>query len=98
MSPPPATAGVAGAGVPLTGVPSLRLSTETWPVTLLASLARPNAVKSSESYCVSVVLRSTWASPGELSVASVQVGDGSVPDVELVDVVDVTPLVTLLVD
>src|SRR5579884_1370427 len=79
MSPPPATCGVAGAGVPLTGVPSLRLCALMTPVTLLVSLERPNALRSRESNCVSAVLTRTCASPLDESTPSVQVGDGSVP-------------------
>src|SRR5947209_1408362 len=72
-SPPPATAGVAGAGVPLTGVPLLRLTTDSSPVMLVLSLARPNALMSRESNCASELFTRTCASPAELSVPSVQV-------------------------
>jgi hypothetical protein len=46
---------------------------------LVASLDRPNAERSSESNWVEELLTKTCASSGELSVASVQVGDGSPP-------------------
>src|SRR5947209_6951408 len=87
MSAPPATWGVAGAGVPLTGAPLLRLSAEIWPVMLVASLARPKPFRSSESNWVSALLTRRCASPGEASVASVQVGDGREPIAAGVDAV-----------
>jgi len=81
--------------VPLTGVPSLRLSVEIWPVILVVSLVRPKAFRSSESNWVSALLTRTCASPGDASVARVHVGEGS-ELVELDVVVVVVPVFVTL--
>src|SRR5437660_9130968 len=81
LSPPPVTFGSAGAGVPPTGLPSLRLTTESWPVRLVppVDVDSPNAEMSSALSCVAGWLASgTTPSAVELSVASVQVEGESV--------------------